>query len=314
MTETLSPPGQRPKKRDVHGWLILDKPVGMTSTHAVAIVKRVFRAKKAGHAGTLDPLASGCLPIALGEATKTVPYVMDGKKAYRFTVTWGIETTTDDTEGTPARTSDRRPARAEVEAMLPRFTGAILQVPPKFSAIKVDGERAYDLARDGEEVELEAREVLIDSLSIVAHNDNATTLQAECGKGTYVRAIARDLGRALGCFGHVTALRRTRVGPFLEEQFIAAEDLTRTLPDPAEQEAHVAALLAPVDRGLAELAELQVSRHDAARLKRGQGVILRGRDAPTALGHVAVHAGHELIAIGEIDKGELRPHRVFNLG
>jgi tRNA pseudouridine55 synthase len=313
MTETLSPPGQRPKKRDVHGWLILDKPVGMTSTHAVAIVKRVFRAKKAGHAGTLDPLASGCLPIALGEATKTVPYVMDGKKAYRFTVTWGVETTTDDTEGTPARTSDLRPSQDEVEAMLPRFTGAILQVPPKFSAIKVDGERAYDLARDGEEVELEAREVLIDSLAIVAHDGNSTTLEAECGKGTYVRAIARDLGRALGCFGHVTALRRTRVGPFREEEFIPADDLTRTLPDPAEQEAHIAALLSPVDRGLAELVELQVSRHDAARLKRGQSVILRGRDAPTILGHVAVVAGHELIAIGEIDKGELRPHRVFNL-
>jgi len=314
MTETLATPGQRPKKRDVHGWLIFDKPVGMTSTHAVAIVKRVFRAKKAGHAGTLDPLASGCLPIALGEATKTVPYVMDGKKAYRFTVTWGIETTTDDTEGTPAHTSEKRPGRAEVEALLPHFTGAILQVPPKFSAIKVDGERAYDLARDGEDVELEAREVLIDSLSIVAHDGDSTTLEAECGKGTYVRAIARDLGRALGCFGHVTALRRTRVGPFREAEFILAEDLTRTLADPVEQEEHISGLLMPVDRGLAELIELQVSRNDAARLKRGQSVILRGRDAPMVLGHIAVHAGHELIAIGEIDKGELRPHRVFNLG
>lgn len=312
MTETLSPPGQRPKKRDIHGWLILDKPVGMTSTHAVAIVKRVFRAKKAGHAGTLDPLASGCLPIALGEATKTVPYVMDGKKAYRFTVTWGTETNTDDTEGTATQTSDKRPARADVEAMLPRFTGAILQVPPRFSAIKVDGERAYDLARDGEEVELEAREVLIDSLAIVAHDGNSTTLEAECGKGTYVRAIARDLGRALGCFGHVTALRRTRVGPFLEEEFIPSAELVKTLDDPAEQEAHVTALLSPVDRGLSELPEVQVSRHDATRLRRGQGVILRGRDAPMVVGHVAVHAGHELVAIGEIDKGELKPHRVFN--
>jgi tRNA pseudouridine55 synthase len=313
MTDAPTPQGQRPKKRDIHGWLILDKPVGMTSTHAVAIVKRVFRAKKAGHAGTLDPLASGCLPIALGEATKTVPYVMDGKKAYRFTVTWGIETTTDDTEGTATQTSDRRPGRAEVEAMLPRFTGAILQVPPKFSAIKVDGERAYDLARDGETVELEAREVLIDSLAIVAHDGISTTLEAQCGKGTYVRAIARDLGRALGCFGHVTALRRTRVGPFLEEDFVTAEVLTRTFEDPAEQEAHAAALLSPVDRGLSELAEVQVSRHDATRLKRGQSVILRGRDAPVALGHVAVHAGHELIAIGEVERGELKPHRVFNL-
>lgn len=313
MTDTPPPQTPRPKKRDIHGWLILDKPIGMTSTHAVAIVKRVFRARKAGHAGTLDPLASGCLPIALGEATKTVPYVMDGKKAYRFTVTWGVETTTDDTEGTPAQTSDRRPSRAEVEAMLPRFTGAILQVPPKFSAIKVDGERAYDLARDGETVELEAREVLIDSLGIVAHDGHSTTLEAECGKGTYVRAIARDLGRALGCFGHVTALRRTRVGPFLEEDFVPARELTRSFEDPAAQDAHAATLLAPVDRGLSELAELQVSRHDATRLKRGQSIILRGRDAPASMGHVAVHAGHELIAIGEVERGELKPHRVFNL-
>lgn len=177
-----NPVQPRPKKRDVHGWLILDKPVGMTSTHAVAIVKRVFRAKKAGHAGTLDPLASGCLPIALGEATKTVPYVMDGEKAYRFTVNWGTETTTDDTEGTPTKTSDKRPGRAEVEALLPRFTGAIQQVPPQFSAIKIDGERAYDLARDGETVKLEAREVVIDRLEIVSHTNEATVIEAECGK------------------------------------------------------------------------------------------------------------------------------------
>lgn len=306
-------PLPRPKKRDIHGWLIFDKPVGMTSTHAVAVVKRVFRAKKAGHAGTLDPLASGCLPIALGEATKTVPYVMDGKKAYRFTVTWGVETTTDDTEGTAQQTSDKRPTRAEVEAFLPRFTGAVMQVPPKFSAIKIDGERAYDLARDGEEVTLEAREVLIDSLEIVAHENGTTTLEAACGKGTYVRAIARDLGRALGCFGHVTALRRTRVGPFQESDFITHDDLTAPFEDAAEQEAHVADLLAPVDRGLQEIPDVQVSRHEASRLKRGQGVILRGRDAPNMLGQVAVHCDHELIAIAEMDKGELKPHRVFNL-
>lgn len=314
MNDQNSSSAPRPKKRDVHGWLILDKPVGMTSTHAVAIVKRVFRAKKAGHAGTLDPLASGCLPIALGEATKTVPYVMDGKKAYRFTVTWGAETTTDDTEGTVTQSSDKRPSRAEVEALLPRFTGAVMQVPPKFSAIKIDGERAYDLARDGEDVELEAREVLIDSLDIVAHDGATTTLEAACGKGTYVRAIARDLGRALGCFGHVTVLRRTRVGPFTEDGFVPADELTAAFDDPAEAEAHAASLLAPVDHGLSEIPDINVSRHEAARLKRGQGIILRGRDAPAVLGQVAVHCGADLVAIGEIDKGELRPHRVFNLG
>ncbi len=310
MTET-APQQPRPKKRDVHGWLILDKPVGMTSTHAVAIVKRVFCAKKAGHAGTLDPLASGCLPIALGEATKTVPYVMDGKKAYRFTVTWGAETTTDDSEGTVSQHSDKRPTRAEVEALLPRFTGAVMQVPPKFSAIKIDGERAYDLARDGEAVELEAREVLIDALAVVEHAETTTTLEAACGKGTYVRAIARDMGRALGCFGHVTALRRTRVGPFDEHGFIAAADLTAGFEDPVAAENHVRDLLAPVDRGLQELIDVQVSRHEAQRLQRGQGVILRGRDAVMAEGPVAVHCGHDLVAIGEMDRGELKPHRVF---
>jgi tRNA pseudouridine55 synthase len=309
-----NPAPPRPKKRDVHGWLILDKPVGMTSTHAVAIVKRVFRAKKAGHAGTLDPLASGCLPIALGEATKTVPYVMDGEKAYRFTVSWGIETTTDDTEGTPIKTSDKRPGRAEVEALLPRFTGAIQQVPPQFSAIKIDGERAYDLARDGETVKLEAREVVIDRLAIVSHTKDATMIEAECGKGTYVRAIARDLGRALGCFGHVTALRRTRVGPFSEVIFVSADDLVRDIVDPAEREAHLSALIAPVERGLDDLTSLSVSPHDAARLRRGQSIILRGRDAPVIEGHVTVFSGDELVAIGDMQGAELRPHRVFQFG
>lgn len=306
-----NPVQPRPKKRDVHGWLILDKPVGMTSTHAVAIVKRVFRAKKAGHAGTLDPLASGCLPIALGEATKTVPYVMDGEKAYRFTVSWGIETTTDDTEGTPTKTSDKRPSRAEVEALLPHFTGAIQQVPPQFSAIKIDGERAYDLARDGETVKLEAREVVIDRLEIVSHTNEATVIEAECGKGTYVRAIARDLGRALGCFGHVTALRRTRVGPFPEAIFIPVEELTREIADPVEREVHLLALIAPVERGLDDLPSLSVLPHDAARLRRGQSIILRGRDAPVMEGHVTVFSGAELVAIGDMQGAELRPHRVF---
>ena len=189
----------RRPKRDVDGWLILDKPVGMTSTHAVSIAKRAFQAKKAGHAGTLDPLASGVLPIALGEATKTVPMVMDGRKAYRFTVRWGIETDTDDAEGRATATSDVRPEPEAVRALLPRFTGEILQVPPRYSAIKIDGERAYDLAREGEEVVLEARPVIIDTLELVASPDrDHAEFEATCGKGTYVRALARDIGRALG--------------------------------------------------------------------------------------------------------------------
>ena len=219
MTETDDrPPRQergprepRPKKRDVNGWLVLDKGVGMTSTHAVAVVKRAFHAKKAGHAGTLDPLASGILPIALGEATKTVPFVMDGRKAYVFTVAWGVETDTDDSEGKPVQATHRFPEREAIEALLPRFTGTIEQVPPRFSAIKIQGERAYDLAREGETVELKPRTVEIARLAVMRHAGERSVLEAECGKGTYVRSLARDLGRALGCLGHVAAIRRTRV-------------------------------------------------------------------------------------------------------
>ncbi|MCX7339589.1 MAG: tRNA pseudouridine(55) synthase TruB [Hyphomicrobiales bacterium] len=300
----------RPKKRDVNGWIILDKPVQETSTHAVAVVKRALQAKKAGHAGTLDPLASGLLPIAMGEATKTVPFVMDGRKAYRFTVTWGAETATDDAEGEVIRTSAVRPARDAIEAILPRFTGTVLQVPPKFSAIKIAGERAYDLARDGEDVVLEARPVEIDSLHLVAHDDKTATFEAECGKGTYVRALARDFGRLLGCFGHVTALRRTRVGPFTEAH---ATPLSAFQAGGLAGDA-LAALLAPVDRALSAIPALSISRNDAGRLQRGQSCLLRGADAPIELEAVAVFCQGQLVAIGEVLHGELHPRRVFHLG
>ena len=191
---------RRREKRDVHGWIVLDKPVGMTSTHAVSVIKRLFTAKRAGHAGTLDPLASGILPLALGEATKTVPFVMDGRKRYRFTVRWGEERDTDDAEGRVVATSDARPAADAIRGCLPAFTGTIAQVPPKFSAIKVEGERAYDLARDGQEVALEARPVDIHDFALVEMPDaDHAVFEAECGKGTYVRALARDIGRVLGC-------------------------------------------------------------------------------------------------------------------
>ena len=314
MTETTERPAARPprpKKREVNGWLILDKGVGITSTQAVAAVKRAFNAKKAGHAGTLDPLASGVLPIALGEATKTVPYVMDGQKAYVFTIAWGIETDTDDAEGKPVAASDRRPTREEVEALLPRFTGAISQVPPRFSAIKIQGERAYDLAREGETVELEPREVVIDRLAIVRHDGERSVLEAECGKGTYVRAIARDLGRALGTFGHVAALRRTRVGPFAAERAVTLGDLE--IPVEGEGEDPRAAMLQPVDSALGELPSVAVSRDTAVRLMRGQPVILRGRDAPEG-GKAYATCGGVLVAIGDVERGELVPHRVFHLG
>ncbi|CEJ11438.1 tRNA pseudouridine synthase B [bacterium YEK0313] len=299
----------RSKKVDVHGWIVLDKALGQTSTHAVSAVRRLFNAKKGGHAGTLDPLASGLLPIALGEATKTVPFVMDGRKTYRFTVTWGSETTTDDTEGEVVARSDARPDRAAVEALLPRYTGTIMQVPPKFSAIKVDGERAYDLARDGEAVELAARPITIDSLKLVSFSPEAAAFEAECGKGTYVRAIARDLGRDLGCFGHVTALRRTRVGPFGENDTVSLDEL-RELQEGRIGDQSLEDALLPVEAALAEVPEVQVTRDAAARLTRGQSAILRGRDAPLA-GTVWVSAGGDPVAVCEVERGELVPKRVF---
>jgi len=296
----------RPKKRDVHGWVVLDKPIGMTSTHAVSVVKRAFSAKKAGHAGTLDPLASGLLPIALGEATKTVPFVMDGRKAYQFTVAWGTQTNTDDTEGSVIATSDKRPDEASILALLPRFTGTILQTPPKFSAIKIAGERAYDLARDGETVELEARPVEIDSLVIVSHDGATTTFEAECGKGTYVRAIARDLGLALGCLGHVAHLRRTRVGPFTVAEAASVETL-RESPEIA------LTALQPVKAALTLIPEIVLHRDAAARLKRGQSALLRGAGAPIELQAAYATCAGTLVATGSVENGEFIPHRVFNL-
>lgn len=297
----------RPKRRDVNGWVILDKGVGMTSTHAVAVVKRAFNAKKAGHAGTLDPLASGILPIALGEATKTVPYVMDGRKAYVFTVTWGIETDTDDAEGRPVATSDARPDRALVEAALPAFIGAIEQVPPRYSAIKIAGERAYDLARDGEIVELTARPVQIDLLTVLEHSGDHTVIAAECGKGTYVRAIARDLGRVLGCYGHVSALRRTRVGPFAEADSCSVATLEENGPDGN------ASHLQPVETALDGIPSVGISRDVAMRLMRGQSALLRGHDAPME-GKAFATCNGILVALGDVERGELVPHRVFHLG
>ncbi|QCK85630.1 tRNA pseudouridine(55) synthase TruB [Phreatobacter aquaticus] len=299
----------RSKKVDVHGWVVLDKDLEQTSTHAVSAVRRLFNAKKGGHAGTLDPLATGLLPVALGEATKTVPFVMDGRKTYRFTVTWGSETTTDDTEGEVSQSSDLRPTREAVEALLPRYTGTIMQVPPKFSAVKIAGERAYDLARDGEEVTLEARPISVDSLVLTAFSDVAGEFEAECGKGTYVRAIARDIGRDLGCFGHVTALRRTRVGPFGEDDTVTLEEL-RELADGKIEGQTIEDALLPVEAALADVPEVKVNRDTAARLARGQSAIVRGRDAPID-GTVWVSVAGDPIAIAEVEQGELVPKRVF---
>jgi tRNA pseudouridine55 synthase len=304
----------RRDKRDVHGWVVLDKPIGMTSTHAVAIVKRLFSAKRAGHAGTLDPLASGGLPIAIGEATKTVPFVMDGRKRYRFTVAWGEERDTDDTEGRVVKASETRPSPEAIIALLPRFTGLIEQIPPQYSAIKIQGERAYDLARDGETVELKPRPVEIHQLILVEQLDAGhSVFEAECGKGTYVRALARDLGRILGCFGHICALRRTLVGPFGENDMIPLEQLEALCDRAASGEGSLADALLPVETALDDIPALAVTRADAARLHRGQAVLLRGRDAPNCSGTVYVTVAGRLLALAEIGNGELIPKRVFNL-
>jgi tRNA pseudouridine55 synthase len=320
----------RRKKGDpVHGWLVLDKPSGMTSTQAVGAVRRAFNAQKAGHAGTLDPLATGILPIALGEATKTVPFAVDGEKKYRFTVRWGVETDTDDSEGKTVKASDTRPSRESIEAILPRFTGEIMQAPPAFSAIKIDGERAYDLAREGQRIDIEPRPVVIDELRLVAMPDAETSvLEARCGKGTYVRALARDLGRALDSYGHVIALRRTRVGPFGETQALTLEEIqewgqTTRHGVPAQSGAPnergltplaSTSPLLPVEAALGDLLEVAVSPSDAADLVQGRAVLIRGRDAPVLKGPAYAVSRGRIVALCEIEKGILHPTRVFNYG
>ncbi len=294
----------RSTRQDVNGWVVLDKPVGMTSTHAVSRLKRIFNAKKAGHAGTLDPLASGILPVAFGEATKTVPFVQDGEKAYRFTVRFGAETDTDDSDGKVTAQSELRPTRSEILALLPQFIGTIQQTPPAFSAIKISGERAYDIARDGETPQLSARPVTIHALDLLSADPDEAVFEARCGKGTYVRAIARDLGRLLGCFGHVTALRRTRVGPFSEADAIPLSDLA----DGGVE----APAMRRVEAGLMELPRVIVDRDAAARLRRGQSILLRGADAP-ADGSAYAACGGVVVAVGAVENGELVPGRVFNL-
>ena len=299
------PQPRRAPRLEVNGWINLDKPVGVTSTQAVAQLKYLLNAKKVGHAGTLDPLASGVLPIALGEATKTVPIVQDGTKAYQFTVRWGEETDTDDAEGRIVANSERRPSREAIEAALPAFVGVISQTPPMFSAIRIAGERAYDLARGGETFEIAAREIVIHRLQLVDAGRDEARFEAECGKGAYVRALGRDLGRMLGCHGHIVSLRRTRVGPFAAARGAALDALRE---DPAA----LAAALLPVEAGLTELPRLAVDRNGAATLRRGQKLLLRGADAPVGGQAYATCFGAP-IAFGVVEDGYFVSTRVFNL-
>lgn len=305
---------RKPKGRPISGWLILDKPVDFGSTEAVSKIKWLFKAQKAGHAGTLDPLASGMLPIALGDATKTVPYVMDGRKIYEFTVSWGEERATDDLEGDVTESSDTRPSEQQIRDILPSYIGTISQVPPQFSAIKISGERAYDLAREGEVVEIPSREVDIFRLTLLACPDADTAhFEVECGKGTYVRALARDFGRELGCYGHVSGLRRTFVAPFAEEAMVPLADLValEAIEDSDERLAALDALLINTCEALSALPHLVINDDQAHRLKMGNPILVRGRDAPIAESEAYATARGRLIAIGEIGQGEFRPTRVF---
>ncbi len=303
------------KKRGVpvHGWVVFDKPYGMTSTQAVAKVKWLFNAEKAGHGGTLDPLASGLLPIALGEATKTVHWAMAGRKTYRFTVKWGEERSTDDLEGKITATSVARPSQVGIESILPRFQGDIMQTPPAFSAIKVGGERAYELARAGEAVNLAPRAVHVEKLALTACPDaDHAVFEVTCGKGTYVRALARDMGRALGSLGHVVALRRIAVGAFGEADMIPLEKLEQ-MRHKAPGDNAMDGVLRPIETVLDGIPALAVKDAEAQRLKQGQPVLLRGANAPIASDAVLVTWGGKPLGICSIEQGSLKPKRLFNL-
>lgn len=305
---------RKKKGRPISGWIVLDKPLNMGSTQAVGKLKWLYGAQKAGHAGTLDPLATGILPIALGEATKTVSYIMDGAKAYRFTVAWGGQTSTDDLEGELIKTSDIRPKRADIEAILPDYMGSISQIPPQFSAVKIDGARAYDLARDGEKVEIQARTVFIDSLKIVEHHNDTTIFEVECGKGTYVRSLARDMGNQLGCYGHITELRRTLVDPFEEVDCVSLDVLERARggADVPDLEA-LDALLLETGEAMAALPRVDLTDEQAHRIRMGNPALLHGRDAPIAENEACAFLRGKLIAIGQIARGEFQPKRVLNI-
>jgi len=299
---------RRKKGQKVDGWLILDKPVDLTSTQAVNIVKRILDAQKAGHAGTLDPLASGILPIALGEATKTVPFVMDGRKEYRFTLRFGEARSTDDGEGAVTATSEDRPGDQAIGAALPRFTGHVEQTPPAFSALKIGGQRAYDLARAGQTVDLKPRQVMIDRLELVSRPDaDHADFVVGCGKGTYIRSLGRDLAQALGTVGHLSALRRTAVGPFREESAISLPKL--------EALGHIPPLLGvlvPVATALDDIPALALTGTQADRLRHGQPVLLT-RDVPPSGTLVRAETGSKLVALVRSDGVALQPVRVFNL-
>lgn len=320
---------KRKKGNPVNGWVIVDKPLDVTSTQVVGRVRRVFEARKAGHGGTLDPLATGILPIALGEATKTVPFLKDAVKGYRFKIAWGSQTDSCDVDGKVVATSDYRPTKAQVLEKLSTFVGTIDQVPPIFSAIKVDGERAYDLARRGEAVDLKSRKVEIFTFELLSWpekegDEGDPEFEITCGSGTYVRSLARDFAKELGTCGHVSALRRTFVGNFGLDRAISLEKL-ETFSHSAPAFEH----LLPVETALDDIPALAVTAEETARIRRGQELVVVGRalsegcdpqvlTTRSAFDPVLTKVGRgsqaEPVALGRIIGGRFRPSRVFNLG
>ncbi|MFY1712842.1 tRNA pseudouridine(55) synthase TruB [Tritonibacter mobilis] len=299
--------GRKRKGRDISGWLVVDKPAGLTSTAVVNKVRWAFDAKKAGHAGTLDPEATGVLAVALGEATKTVPFITDAMKAYTFTVTLGAATNTDDAEGEVIATSAERPSDEEIKEALLGFIGEIQQVPPKFSAVKVDGQRAYKLARDGEEVELSSRPLWVEELVMLDRPDaDHVMLEMTCGKGGYVRSIARDLGEKLGCLGHVQELRRIWSGPFDAEDGVTLEQIDDLAKSP-----EIDQFLRPLEEGLADLTELKCTPEGATRLRNGNPGMVIASDVEYGDEAWASLEG-KAVAVGIYKAGELHPSRVFN--
>lgn len=296
--------GRKKKGIPIHGWLIIDKPLEISSNNVVGKARWLTKAQKVGHGGTLDPLASGILPLAFGEATKTVSYVMDGSKTYRFEVTWGESRTTDDAEGEVSATSDKRPSQTEIEAILADFIGAIEQIPPKYSALKIDGQRAYKLAREDKDIEMTARTVQIDDLRLIDCPDSDHAIfEVDCGKGTYVRSLGRDLGEKLGCLGYISMLRRTKVGPFDEESAISLDSL--------EQIVHSGALfesLLAIETVLDDISALALTQDETQKIRNGMALKTDLADTET----IRLMDADKLVALAKIEDGHVRPFRVFN--
>jgi tRNA pseudouridine55 synthase len=290
----------RAPKRKVSGWIVLDKPAGISSTQASTRVRHIFNAEKAGHFGTLDPIATGVLAVALGEATKTLPFIQDETKSYRFEIVFGSATDTGDSEGKITATSDRLPSLAEVHGMAPKFRGVQTQIPPIYSAIKIDGQRAYKLARAGETPEIPSRSVEITRLEVMSMPaPDRAVLEVDCSKGTYIRSLARDLAQALDTQGHIGALRRLRAGPFALDRSVTLEALEKS------------PMLLPLDAALGQVPEIFLDSAQAGRVRLGNPVLLTGRAAPVSLASARAYEGRVLVALGEVSGGQFRPKRLI---